>query len=539
MLELTNSQLEHPDDVAPYRAFRDLLELLVQEERLPRPATFLDIGCGMGAYGELLERLAPGRFEYTGADYAEAVVARAQERWPSRRFVCRDVHEPARARRIRRRLRQRAPRRARRLRAGARVALRCRRAAGSPPPAADRPPLAGRGRPGLSRPAHVPLDADAGATARRSQHGTAAGSPRASTSRETCSPSCWPADRRADGLLDPEGVRRAPRRDPAQRRAELDGARRRRAGRPRRRRAGCRRGGSGARRRPRAGRRAQRAAVRLGSTTRSPGSTRSPSTRFAASSTPTCSSSTTCCRPSRWSRAAFERFLVVGETRDLDVRDGARPRTAPRAPSCARRALVEGTLARRDRDRLLRLHRPVSSTRCRRSSSVAPASTTGSSGARASVAPSSTRRAPSSPSTSATTTRTSRAGSRRPTSAARRCGTRSSPGAAARIYTIFDASHRLQRRRRRSPPRGLDASLARAGAQGRLEAREPLIGSLPPMPPDAPDRTFSCSTSTTGPASRRPPTCSRTSARRWRGITTSPSSPDGCRAATSCRRTRC
>jgi SAM-dependent methyltransferase len=93
MLELTNSQLEHPDDVAPYRAFRELLELLLQEERLPRPATFLDIGCGMGAYGELIERWAPGRFEYTGADYAETVVATARERWPARRFVPRDVHE--------------------------------------------------------------------------------------------------------------------------------------------------------------------------------------------------------------------------------------------------------------------------------------------------------------------------------------------------------------------------------------------------------------------------------------------------------------
>lgn len=93
MLELTNSQLQHPDDVAPYRAFRELLEILVREETMPRPATFLDIGCGMGAYGELLERWAPGRFGYTGADYAEAVVARAQARWPARRFVRRDVHE--------------------------------------------------------------------------------------------------------------------------------------------------------------------------------------------------------------------------------------------------------------------------------------------------------------------------------------------------------------------------------------------------------------------------------------------------------------
>jgi len=93
MLELTNSQLQHPDDVAPYRAFRELLEILVREEALPRPATFLDIGCGMGAYGELLERWAPGRFAYTGADYAEATVATARERWPARQFVRRDVHE--------------------------------------------------------------------------------------------------------------------------------------------------------------------------------------------------------------------------------------------------------------------------------------------------------------------------------------------------------------------------------------------------------------------------------------------------------------
>jgi SAM-dependent methyltransferase len=93
MLELTNSQLQHPDDVAPYRAFRELLEILVREGAMPRPATFLDIGCGMGAYGELLERWAPGRFEYTGADYAETTVATARDRWPARQFVRRDVHE--------------------------------------------------------------------------------------------------------------------------------------------------------------------------------------------------------------------------------------------------------------------------------------------------------------------------------------------------------------------------------------------------------------------------------------------------------------
>jgi SAM-dependent methyltransferase len=93
MLQLTNEQLEHPDAVAPYSAFHRLLDVLLAEQDLPATATFLDIGCGIGAYGELLERWAPGRFEYVGADFSEEVVAAAQARWPSRTFVRRDVHE--------------------------------------------------------------------------------------------------------------------------------------------------------------------------------------------------------------------------------------------------------------------------------------------------------------------------------------------------------------------------------------------------------------------------------------------------------------
>jgi hypothetical protein len=94
MLELTNSQLEHPDDVPPYRAFRDILSLLVADPALPRPARLLDIGAGAGAYGELVERWAPGAFEYTGADYAEEILATARARWPGREFVRRDVLVP-------------------------------------------------------------------------------------------------------------------------------------------------------------------------------------------------------------------------------------------------------------------------------------------------------------------------------------------------------------------------------------------------------------------------------------------------------------
>ena len=35
----------------------------------------MDIGCGIGAYSELLAQYAPGRFEYVGADYAAEVQA--------------------------------------------------------------------------------------------------------------------------------------------------------------------------------------------------------------------------------------------------------------------------------------------------------------------------------------------------------------------------------------------------------------------------------------------------------------------------------
>jgi hypothetical protein len=95
MIELTEAQLQDPDAVAPYRAFRALLARLLEEGDLPRPAKLLDIGAGAGAYGELLDRWAPGRFEYTGADYSEEILAAARSRWPDRFFVQRDVLTPS------------------------------------------------------------------------------------------------------------------------------------------------------------------------------------------------------------------------------------------------------------------------------------------------------------------------------------------------------------------------------------------------------------------------------------------------------------
>ena len=94
MIELTDQQLRHPDLSPPYRSFKELLEMLTQEPGLPMPARFLDIGCGVGAYGELLDRWAPGRFDYVGADYSDEIVAAARERFPSRTFERRDIFEP-------------------------------------------------------------------------------------------------------------------------------------------------------------------------------------------------------------------------------------------------------------------------------------------------------------------------------------------------------------------------------------------------------------------------------------------------------------
>jgi SAM-dependent methyltransferase len=94
MLELTDRQLDHPEGVRPYQAFLELLPPLLEDEALANPATVLDIGCGVGAYGELLERVAPDRFRYLGADYAGEIVAAARARWPGRRFEQRDLFAP-------------------------------------------------------------------------------------------------------------------------------------------------------------------------------------------------------------------------------------------------------------------------------------------------------------------------------------------------------------------------------------------------------------------------------------------------------------
>jgi trans-aconitate methyltransferase len=94
MRDLTEEQLQAPESIAPYVAFRKLITQLVEDPAVPRPARLLDIGAGAGAYGELLDRWWPGRFEYVGADYSDEILALTRERWPDRTFIRKDIFEP-------------------------------------------------------------------------------------------------------------------------------------------------------------------------------------------------------------------------------------------------------------------------------------------------------------------------------------------------------------------------------------------------------------------------------------------------------------
>jgi SAM-dependent methyltransferase len=93
MAERAQQELATNDAVPPFRAFVQAVNSLVREFPLPDPARILDFGCGVGQYSELLDRQFPGRFDYTGCDYSEDMVALAHAQWPSRHFVVNDIFE--------------------------------------------------------------------------------------------------------------------------------------------------------------------------------------------------------------------------------------------------------------------------------------------------------------------------------------------------------------------------------------------------------------------------------------------------------------
>jgi len=51
----------------------------------------LEVGCGSGYYSEVFAALLPGGVQYTGADYSEAMIARARARYPTATFEVADA----------------------------------------------------------------------------------------------------------------------------------------------------------------------------------------------------------------------------------------------------------------------------------------------------------------------------------------------------------------------------------------------------------------------------------------------------------------
>ena len=90
---LIEEELRDPTEVAPFKAFLDIVDYVLLSGDI-RASRFLDIGCGVGHYSELLHRFHPGRFDYTGCDYSPAMIETARALWSHSEFVVDDVFEP-------------------------------------------------------------------------------------------------------------------------------------------------------------------------------------------------------------------------------------------------------------------------------------------------------------------------------------------------------------------------------------------------------------------------------------------------------------
>ncbi len=98
MVELSDEELREKGLVAPFRIFVEALEeILGETEDLPNPCPLLDVGCGVGAYGSVLERRFPNRFAYEGWDSSSAVVNAARRARPAHVFRVASLQEGAKA----------------------------------------------------------------------------------------------------------------------------------------------------------------------------------------------------------------------------------------------------------------------------------------------------------------------------------------------------------------------------------------------------------------------------------------------------------
>lgn len=87
---LIKRELSDPLNVPPFRSFIEIMRY-VDAGCDTAVRNFLDIGCGVGHYAELLSRYFPGRFQYTGTDYSENMISRARDIWKHSSFVVDDI----------------------------------------------------------------------------------------------------------------------------------------------------------------------------------------------------------------------------------------------------------------------------------------------------------------------------------------------------------------------------------------------------------------------------------------------------------------
>jgi SAM-dependent methyltransferase len=91
MLELVRKELETPETIPPFRGFRYALDAVLADRGLARPVRLLDIGCGVGHYGELIQRWFRDDVIYTGTDVSAEMIETAAIAWPDRQFEQDDV----------------------------------------------------------------------------------------------------------------------------------------------------------------------------------------------------------------------------------------------------------------------------------------------------------------------------------------------------------------------------------------------------------------------------------------------------------------
>lgn len=89
-LKLVDKELEKLHSGNPpsvYKVAAEALKAIPGDNRL----TLLDMGCASGYYSEVISTLTGERFEYTGADYSDAMLAVARKRYPDIRFMNLDI----------------------------------------------------------------------------------------------------------------------------------------------------------------------------------------------------------------------------------------------------------------------------------------------------------------------------------------------------------------------------------------------------------------------------------------------------------------